>query len=208
MTNLFIAASAGFFLGVSLIVAIGAQNAFLLRQGLLRQHVFILCLICALSDALLIVVGVFGFGTLVSQAKWLIDIVTLGGAIFLFVYGFMAFRRVMSPDAMKAASQGAGNLAKAIATCLALTYLNPHVYLDTVVLLGGLSANYQGVDRAAYGVGAATGSFVWFFALGYGARLLVGVFENPKAWQILDFIIGCIMWLIAASLLVRWWASS
>ena len=205
MTNLFIAASAGFFLGVSLIVAIGAQNAFLLRQGLLRQHVFILCLLCALSDALLIVVGVFGFGTLVSQAKWLIDIVTLGGAIFLFVYGFMAFRRVMSPDAMKAASQGAGNLAKAIATCLALTYLNPHVYLDTVVLVGGLSANYLGADRAAYGVGAATGSFVWFFALGYGARLLVGVFENPKAWQVLDFIIGCIMWLIAASLLVRWW---
>ena len=205
MTNLFIAASAGFFLGVSLIVAIGAQNAFLLRQGLLRQHVFILCLICALSDALLIVVGVFGFGTLVSQAKWLIDIVTLGGAIFLFVYGFMAFRRVMSPDAMKAASQGAGNLAKAIATCLALTYLNPHVYLDTVVLVGGLSANYLGADRAAYGVGAAIGSFVWFFALGYGARLLVGVFENPKAWQVLDFIIGCIMWLIAASLLVRWW---
>ena len=122
MTNLFIAASAGFFLGVSLIIAIGAQNAFLLRQGLLRQHVFILCLICALSDALLIVVGVFGFGTLVSQAEWLIDAVTLGGAIFLFVYGFMAFRRVMSPDAMKAASQGAGNLAKAIATCLALTY--------------------------------------------------------------------------------------
>ena len=205
MTNLFIAASAGFFLGVSLIVAIGAQNAFLLRQGLLRQHVFILCLLCALSDALLIVVGVFGFGTLVSQAKWLIDIVTLGGAIFLFVYGFMAFRRVMSPDAMKAASQGAGNLAKAIATCLALTYLNPHVYLDTVVLVGGLSANYLGADRAAYGVGAATGSFVWFFALGYGARLLVAVFENPKAWQVLDFIIGCIMWLIAASLLVRWW---
>ncbi len=206
MTNLFIAASAGFLLGVSLIVAIGAQNAFLLRQGLLRQHVFILCLICALSDALLIVVGVFGFGTLVSQAKWLIDAVTLGGAIFLFVYGFMAFRRVMSPDAMKAASQGAGNLAKAIATCLALTYLNPHVYLDTVVLVGGLSANYQGIDRAAYGVGAATGSFVWFFALGYGARLLVGVFENPKAWQILDFLIGCIMWLIAASLFIRWWA--
>ena len=205
MTNLFIAASAGFFLGVSLIIAIGAQNAFLLRQGLLRQHVFILCLICALSDALLIVVGVFGFGTLVSQAEWLIDAVTLGGAIFLFVYGFMAFRRVMSPDAMKAASQGAGNLAKAIATCLALTYLNPHVYLDTVVLVGGLSANYLGADRAAYGVGAAIGSFVWFFALGYGARLLVGVFENPKAWQVLDFIIGCIMWLIAASLLVRWW---
>ena len=208
MTNLFIAASAGFFLGISLIVAIGAQNAFLLRQGLLRQHVFILCLICALSDALLIVVGVFGFGTLVSQAKWLIDAVTLSGAIFLFIYGFMAFRRVMSPDAMKAASRGAGNLAKAIATCLALTYLNPHVYLDTVVLLGGLSANYQGVDRVAYGVGAATGSFVWFFALGYGARLLVGVFENPKAWQILDFIIGCIMWLIAASLLLRWWTAS
>ena len=206
MTNLFFAASAGFLLGVSLIVAIGAQNAFLLRQGLLRQYVFILCLICALSDALLIVVGVFGFGTLVSQAEWLIDAVTLGGAIFLFVYGFMAFRRVMSPDAMKAASQGAGNLAKAIATCLALTYLNPHVYLDTVVLVGGLSANYLGADRAAYGVGAATGSFVWFFALGYGARLLVGVFENPKAWQILDFLIGCIMWLIAVSLFIRWWA--
>jgi len=205
LTNLFIAASAGFFLGVSLIVAIGAQNAFVLRQGLLRQHVFILCTICALSDTLLIIFGVFGFGTLVLQAEWLIDAVTIGGVIFLFVYGFMAFRRVMSPDAMQAASQGAGNLAKAITTCLALTYLNPHVYLDTVVLLGGLSASYQGVDRAAYGVGAATGSFVWFFALGYGARLLVGVFENPKAWQVLDFIIGCIMWLIAASLLVSWW---
>lgn len=208
MTSLFIAASAGFFLGLSLIVAIGAQNAFILRQGLLRQHVFVLCLLCGFTDAFLIIVGVLGFGTLVSQAIWLIDAVTIGGAIFLFVYGLMAFRRVLSPDAMKAASKGASNLATAVATCLALTFLNPHVYLDTVVLLGGLSANYEGVDRLAYGMGAATGSFVWFFALGFGARLLVGVFENPKAWQILDIIIGCVMWLIAASLIVTWWTGA
>ncbi|MEP1443470.1 MAG: LysE/ArgO family amino acid transporter [Hyphomicrobiales bacterium] len=206
MTNLFIAASAGFFLGVSLIVAIGAQNAFILRQGLLKQHVFVLCLICAFSDALLIAVGVLGFGTLVSQAKWLIQLVTIGGAIFLFVYGLMAFRRALSPDAMTAAKQGADSLVKAVATCLALTFLNPHVYLDTVVLLGGLSANYEGADRIVYGLGAAIGSFAWFFALGYGARLLVGVFENPKAWQVLDILIGSIMWLIAASLFIKWWA--
>ena len=208
MTNLFISASAGFILGVSLIVAIGAQNAFILRQGLLRQHVFILCLICALSDALLIAVGVLGFGTLVSQAQWLIQIVTIGGAIFLFVYGLMAFRRVLSPDAMTAAKQGAGSLGKAATICLALTFLNPHVYLDTVVLLGGLSANYEGADRIAYGFGAASGSFAWFFALGYGARLLIGVFENPKAWQVLDILIGCIMWLIAVSLFIKWWSAS
>lgn len=204
--HLLFAASAGFVLSLSLIIAIGAQNAFILRQGLLRQHVFILCLLCGFLDALLITIGVLGFGTLVSQANWLIVTVTLGGALFLFVYGLMAFRRALSPNAMSAANRGAGSLSKAIATCLALTLLNPHVYLDTVILLGGLSANYEGWHRAAYGIGAAMGSFSWFFALGYGAQLLVRVFERPRSWQVLDIIIGCVMWMIAVSLVVGWWA--
>ena len=196
------AALAGFFLGASLIIAIGAQNAFILRQGLLRSHVFILCLICALSDAVLIAAGVAGLGTLVSRSPTLISLVTIGGAIFLGTYAVMAFRRALHPGAMKAGSPQALGLKAAVATCLAFTFLNPHVYLDTVVLLGSLSAAYSGADRLAYGLGAATASFVWFFGLGYGARLLQPVFAKPAAWRVLDVIIGIVMALLAISLLV------
>ncbi len=166
------AALSGFLLGGSLIIAIGAQNAFILRQGLLREHVFILSLICALSDALLIAAGVAGLGTLIAQSPKLISFVTLGGALFLFWYASVAFRRALHPEAMQAARFGGSSLKAAIGTVLALTFLNPHVYLDTVVLLGGLSARFEGANRAAYGAGAAIASFVWFFGLGYGARLL------------------------------------
>ncbi|EJL55226.1 lysine efflux permease [Rhizobium sp. CF122] len=197
------AALAGFFLGASLIIAIGAQNAFILRQGLLRSHVFILCLICALSDAVLIAAGVAGLGTLVSRSPTLISLVTIGGAIFLGTYAVMAFRRAFHPGAMQAGSPQALSLKAAVATCLAFTFLNPHVYLDTVVLLGSLSAAYSGADRLAYGLGAATASFVWFFGLGYGARLLQPVFAKPAAWRVLDVIIGIVMALLAISLLVR-----
>ncbi|MBB3398271.1 MULTISPECIES: LysE/ArgO family amino acid transporter [unclassified Rhizobium] len=197
------AALAGFFLGASLIIAIGAQNAFILRQGLLRSHVFILCLICALSDAVLIAAGVAGLGTLVSRSPTLISLVTIGGAIFLGTYAVMAFRRAFHPAAMQAGSPQALGLKAAVATCLAFTFLNPHVYLDTVVLLGSLSAAYSGADRLAYGLGAATASFVWFFGLGYGARLLQPVFAKPAAWRVLDVIIGIVMALLAISLLVR-----
>ncbi len=200
MTAAFIA---GFVLGATLIIAIGAQNAFILRQGLKREHVFVLCLICALSDALLIAAGVAGLGTFVSSVPKLIILITAGGAAFLFVYGLMAFRRAMDPHAMRAGDGGAGGLWPAVLTVLAFTWLNPHVYLDTVVLLGGLSARYDGAARVYYGAGAMLSSFVWFFGLGYGARLLEPVFAKPSAWRILDILIGLIMWALAARLAVE-----
>lgn len=197
------AAISGFLLGASLIIAIGAQNAFILRQGLLRQHVFILSLICALSDALLIAAGVAGLGTLISQSPNLIMAVTVGGALFLFTYAVIAFRRALKPEVLQAAKSGETRLWPAIAACLAFTFLNPHVYLDTVVLLGGLSAAYEGQARLAYGLGAATASFVWFFGLGYGARLLEPVFARPAAWRVLDLLIGVVMTAIGLSLVSR-----
>ncbi|KQU65670.1 amino acid transporter [Aminobacter sp. DSM 101952] len=197
------AAISGFLLGASLIIAIGAQNAFILRQGLLRQHVFILSLICAASDALLIAAGVAGLGTLIAQSPRLIMAVTVGGALFLFAYATIAFRRALKPEVLKAAKSGEARLWPAIAACLAFTFLNPHVYLDTVVLLGGLSAAYEGQARLAYGLGAATASFVWFFGLGYGARLLEPVFARPSAWRVLDLLIGLVMAAIGLSLLSR-----
>ena len=197
------AAVSGFFLGASLILAIGAQNAFILRQGLLRQHVFVLCLICAASDALLIAAGVAGLGTLIATSPRLIMAVTVGGALFLFAYVFLAFRRAMHPEALLAAKKGEGSLKAAIAACLAFTFLNPHVYLDTVVLLGSLSASFEGAARIAYGAGAAIASFVWFFGLGYGARLLQPVFARPAAWRVLDILIGVVMAAIGLGLIVR-----
>ena len=203
MSYLYTAALSGFLLGASLIIAIGAQNAFILRQGLLKQHVFILCLICALSDAVLIALGVGGLGTALSHSPTLIMLVTVGGAIFLAGYAFIAFKRALQPKAMQMDAQDEGNLTKALATCLAFTFLNPHVYLDTVVLLGSLSARFEGEGRIAYGVGACIASFVWFFSLGYGARLLQPVFARPRAWQILDFIIGLVMAALSISLFLR-----
>ena len=197
------AALSGFFLGASLIIAIGAQNAFILRQGLLRSHVFVLCLICALSDALLIAAGVAGLGTLVSQSPMLINAVSLGGMLFLGTYAFMAFKRALHPGAMQTGNPEPLGLKAAVATCLAFTFLNPHVYLDTVVLLGSLSSAYVGADRVAYGAGAAIASFVWFFGLGYGARLLQPLFAKPAAWRVLDVLIGIVMALLALSLGAR-----
>jgi L-lysine exporter family protein LysE/ArgO len=194
---------AGFLLGASLIVAIGAQNAFILRQGLLRQHVFVLCLICAFSDALLIAAGVAGLGTLIARSPQLITVVTIGGALFLLVYAAIAFRRAMRPEVLRAARGGETSLKAAVAACLAFTFLNPHVYLDTVVLLGALSAGYEGAARLAYGLGAALASFLWFFGLGYGARLLQPVFASPTAWRALDVFIGLVMAAIGLGLLGR-----
>ncbi len=197
------AAISGFLLGGSLIVAIGAQNAFILRQGLLRSHVFILCLICALSDAVLIAVGVAGLGTLIARSPVLITSVTLGGAAFLAVYAVIALRRAMASNTLEAAKSGEMALLPAVMTCLAFTFLNPHVYLDTVLLIGGLSAQYPGYDRLAYAIGAMAASFVWFFGLGYGARLMQPVFANPEAWRFLDLIIALIMAALAVSLILR-----
>lgn len=196
------AAATGFAAGLSLIVAIGAQNAFVLKQGLLRQHVFWICLICATSDAILVSVGVAGFGALSQQAPWLETVMRYGGAAFLIWYGFRSFRAAMRPRAMQGVDSGAVSLRSAVLTCLALTWLNPHVYLDTVALLGAISSPYQGVDRLAFGMGAVTASFTFFFSLGYGARYLTPIFASPGAWRVLDVAIGVVMWAIAAALLL------
>ncbi|MHA1563951.1 MAG: LysE/ArgO family amino acid transporter [Alphaproteobacteria bacterium] len=190
----------GFALGAGLIVAIGAQNAFVLRQGLVREYVFAVATICFLSDAVLIVAGVAGFGSIVSANPTLIAYVTAIGAVFLFGYGVLAFYRALHPGRLEAASGGARGLRATILTVLALTWLNPHVYLDTIVMLGGLSGRYNGGARIAFGAGAALASAVWFYSLGFGARMLAPLFQRPAAWRVLDTLIGAIMWAIAASL--------
>ncbi len=196
------AAATGFAAGFSLILAIGAQNAFVLRQGLLRSHVLWICLICAGSDAILVTIGVAGFGALSEQAPWLEPAMRYGGAAFLFWYGFRSFRAALSPRALIDTDAAAPSLHAAVLTCLALTWLNPHVYLDTVGLLGAISSPYQGADRVAFGAGAVIASFVFFFSLGYGARYLAPLLATPTAWRVLDVGIGLVMWAIAGALLL------
>ncbi|RBA39912.1 MULTISPECIES: LysE/ArgO family amino acid transporter [Acinetobacter] len=190
----------GFALGLSLILAIGAQNAFVLKQGLLKQHVFWVCLICALSDAFLICLGVFGFASILSQQAWLIQAMKYFGALFLFIYGARSFYNAYNlQSGLIASEQETTTFWQTIVLCLSFSWLNPHVYLDTVVLLGSISAQYA--DKISFASGAVSASFLFFFSLGFGARLLRPVFANPKAWKVLDLLIGCIMWLIALSLL-------
>ena len=191
----------GFFISASLIIAIGAQNAFVLRLGLQRQHVLPVVLLCSISDAAMITAGVAGMGILVKQSQSLLTIITWGGFAFLAIYGTQAFLRAFKSEEMVVSNGGSISLKRALLTVLAFTYLNPHVYLDTLLLIGGLSAQWQGTDRAIYGLGAGSASFVWFFALGYGARILTPLFEKPMAWRILDFFIGVVMWSIALTLI-------
>jgi L-lysine exporter family protein LysE/ArgO len=198
MTNSFLP---GFALGLSLILAIGAQNAFVLRQGLRREHVFWVCLTCALSDALLIAAGVAGFGALAASLPWFETVMRFGGAAFLVCYGLLSFRRAWRGDsALQVATTAGASLSTALLTVLAFTWLNPHVYLDTVVLIGSVSAQYG--DRLGFALGAMTASFVFFFGLGYGARLLAPLFARPRAWQVLDALIGAVMWMIAIKLVI------
>jgi L-lysine exporter family protein LysE/ArgO len=192
----------GFALGLSLIVAIGAQNAFVLKQGLKGEHIFWVVMVCALSDALLIGVGVSGFHVLVARAPWLTTLSRYAGAAFLLWYGARSFRAALRSAAVLApADGGASPLGKTLATLLAFTFLNPHVYLDTVVLLGSVSTQFPG-RTAAFGAGAASASFVFFFALGYGARLLRPVFARPFTWKVLDVLIGLTMAALALKLLL------
>ena len=193
---------AGMGTGLSLIIAIGAQNAFVLRQGLMRRHVFAVCLFCAVSDAILIALGVGGAGAIGERLPWLMPVMRYGGAAFLFWYGLRSFRAARrGGEALQAAANGKGvGLAATLGTIAMLTWANPHVYLDTVVLLGAVSARFP--DKLAFAAGAISGSFLFFFALGYGARVLAPVFSRPRAWQVLEFGVGCVMWAIAASLLL------
>lgn len=190
----------GFLLGLSLILAIGAQNAFVLRQGLRGEHVLLVCLACALSDAILIVAGVTGFGAMVERAPWIEPAFRLGGAAFLVAYGLRSLRSaVRGSGSLEAAERAATSWRRALATCLAFTWLNPHVYLDTVVLLGSVSTRYAD-RRVAFAAGAVTASFVFFFSLGYGARLLQPLFARPSAWRVLDGLVGLVMLALGAML--------
>ena len=238
---------AGLGLGFSLIVAIGAQNLFVLRQGIRREHVFAVAAICALSDLALIIVGVSGIGAVLQAVPWLVEVVRWAGAAFLVVYGLLAARRAFRPsgeallagdggadtadvpvpasDRVAASARvldtagevdgaGAGSgiatarraaprttLLAAALTCLALTWLNPHVYLDTVFLLGSV-ANTHGDGRWAFAVGAGIASIVWFFGLAYGARLLGRVLASPRAWRVLDGVIAVVMVALGVSLVL------
>jgi len=191
----------GILLGTSLIIAIGAQNAYVLRQGLLRSHVFVITTICFLSDATLITAGIMGLGTLIQNHPDWLTIVALIGGMFLLAYGALAFKRALNPAGLTPAEQGNASLSKVVMITLALTFGNPHVYLDTVVLIGGLSAQYPGSERISFGAGAITGSAIWFYTLGFGARYLAPLFAKPIAWRILDFTIAAVMWTLAYSLL-------
>ena len=165
---------AGFALGGGLIVAIGAQNAFVIRQGVLNAHVFWICLFCAVSDTLLIWSGTYGLGAILEVMPWLLKVMQYGGAAFLIWYGIKAARRVLKPEALDESSKTASNLFMALATCAALTWLNPHVYLDTVVLVGSIANARPLGEQAPFALGASLASFAWFFAIGYGAKALRG----------------------------------
>lgn len=198
----FAALFTGFFTSAALIVAIGAQNAFVLRQGLKREHVLAVVAVCALSDMLLISLGVAGLGTLVQGSPVLLSAARWGGAAFLLVYGLLAARRAWAGSQLATTQAQPLSLKAALATCLAFTYLNPHCWLDTVVLLGSISASQPAATRGLFAVGACAASVVWFVSLGYGARLLGPLFERPLAWRLLDGAIALVMWSIAASLLL------
>lgn len=190
----------GFFLSLSLILAIGAQNAFVPRQGLRQEHVFAVCLVCAVSDAILIAAGVAGFGLASHALPWLEPVLRYGGALFLLAYAARSLRSALrNHGSLTPSGRQAAGLGATLATCLAFTWLNPHVYLDTVVLLGSISSQYDG-HKAAFALGAMAASFTFFFTLGFGARLLRPVFASQTAWRVLDVLVGIAMLAIALKL--------
>lgn len=184
---------------LSLIVAIGAQNAYVLKQGILGKFIVPIIIFCTLSDMLLISLGIFGFGFILQSAPWLLEVLRWGGGLFLLWYGFSAARRSLHPGSLKvdASTEGPQTLGKAIAIAAAMTYLNPHTYIDTVVLLGSLANQHGEEGRWAYYAGAITGSFLWFTGLGLGARFLRPLFASKKSWRILDGVIALIMFYLA-----------
>ena len=196
-------ALAGFGTGFSLILAIGAQNAFVLRQGLARAHVLWVCLVCALSDAVLIGAGVAGAGALLAELPALERAMRWAGAAFLIVYGAGRMRAALAPQALRTGAAPSAPLGQTVLAALAITWLNPHVYIDTLALIGAVSSGFAaGAPRLAFGAGALLASFVFFFGLGYGARLLAPVFAKPAAWMWLDIGVALVMWAIAAVLLL------
>jgi len=196
------AASTGFLTALSLILAIGAQNAFVLRQGLLRSHVFWLCLLCAVSDAVLITIGVLGFSSIVSLYPSFPTIMALAGAAFLCAYGTARLRAAWIGLYHMTIDGARGSLRETLLMGMAITWLNPHVYLDTLGLIGAVSTQFQTApEKIAFTVAATTASFVFFFSLGYGARFLAPVMQSARAWRVLDTLIGVIMLALAIGLI-------
>jgi L-lysine exporter family protein LysE/ArgO len=193
----------GFLTSAGLIMVIGAQNAFVLKQGIMKNHVFVTVLLCALIDALLITLGVGGFGHILVSNALLLNMARWGGVIFLAYYGLRSFLAVFKTESLTVSANSIDrpNFKQSIFTVLALSLLNPHVYLDTVILLGSISAQFPIKEQPFFAVGAITASFIWFFSMGFGARYLGPLFQKPISWKILDFIVGCVMWLIALMLI-------
>lgn len=200
MGDLLLAAVAGFGTSLGLIVAIGAQNTFVLRQGIRRDAVLVVVLICAVSDAVLIALGVSGVGAVVAAWPAAVTVVGLVGGGFLLCYGFLAARRAFRPAAMQVDGAPAGSRRRAVLSCLAMTWLNPHVYLDTVLLLGSVAAG-RGQLRWVFGTGAVLASLCWFVALGFGARLLSNFFTRPSSWRVLDALVAATMITLGLTLL-------
>ena len=194
-------AIAGFLSGLSLIVAIGAQNTFVLQQALRREHRLPLMLICTLSDAVLIAAGIAGLGALIQASPMLLAITRYGGAIFLLTYAALAARRALNGEQLRIDGNSAVSRRAAIIACLGLTFLNPHVYLDTVILLGSL-ANQRGEARWLFGGGAMLASLVWFGALAFGASLLAPLFQEKSAWRVLDTLVATVMLTLGVGLLL------
>ncbi|MEH3106371.1 MAG: LysE/ArgO family amino acid transporter [Sphingomonas fennica] len=201
MTQMLPAFLKGFLLSAALIMAIGAQNLFVLRQGLRREHVGPIVLFCGLADAVLIAAGVSGMGALIAAVPGLTMAMALAGAAFLGWYGVAALRRMATPAAMAPGDAPGLTLGRALAACAAFTFLNPHVYLDTVLLMGAAGSAQPPALRPVFVAGAASASFVWFATVGFGARLLAPLFTRPAAWRVLDAIVGVVMLGLAATLI-------
>jgi L-lysine exporter family protein LysE/ArgO len=192
----------GYFTSAGLIMAIGAQNAFVLKQGIMKNQVFLTACSCAVLDALMILVGVCGLGFIFTTNVILMTFAKWGGAAFLFYYGLRSFRSVFRSQSLQLQSGPAvPSLRETIITLLAVSLLNPHAYLDTVVLLGSISSQFEASERPYFAAGAVLSSVIWFFSLCYGARLLKPFFAKEKSWKILDFFVGCTMWAIGVSIL-------
>lgn len=199
----FTAALAGFAASAGLIIAIGSQNAFVLRQGLLQRNVGLVVATCTFGDITLILCGVLGVGAVVREWPALLQVLRFGGAAFLAVYGAMAARRAWNGSGGLAPDAGSSSARRILFACLAFTFLNPHVYLDTMILLGGISTRYVGPAQWAFAVGACVASVAWFSALGYGSRLLLPMFKSPRAWQVLDGFVAVFMLALSLLLLLR-----
>ena len=195
------AAVEGFALSIGLILALGPQNVFVMRQGLMKSHVFAVCLTCSIFDAALITAGVLGMGSFLSGIEGAEKWIAVGATLFLVGYGLLRIKSAMNPVGMSTDGEGEGDLRRTIGAAAAFTFLNPHVYVDTLLLIGGASSRYLGDERIAFGIGAATASFVFFFSLGYGARSLSEILNKPKAWRYIDLSIACIMFIIAAAIM-------